>query len=126
MTRWVVLIARRGNADCIDCIASETDTGAYQRAEETANTARRAAADVRHYAVSRGSVAAGLALLQSPLLLGSVNLAEVVDARIGLGVRAGMHVVRNRDRSQEADDSDHDHDFHQCKAGLPRRFDFHN
>ena len=53
----------------------------------------------------------GNLVFQRPLLDCSINLAEVVDARILLRGGAGLDEVGNRDRCQEADDGHHDHDF---------------
>jgi hypothetical protein len=55
---------------------------------------------------------------QSPLLGGGINLAEVVDAGIGLGGGAGFDEVGNRDCRQEADDGHDDHDLNERKAAL--------
>ena len=55
---------------------------------------------------------------QGPLLSGRINLAEVVDAGIGLGSGAGFDEVGNRDGRQEANDGHDDHDLNQRKAAL--------
>jgi len=59
-----------------------------------------------------------LALFQRELLRRRVNLAEVVDAGIGLRCGAGFHKVRNRDRRQQADNGHNDHDFNQRETSL--------
>src|ERR1019366_1095882 len=56
-------------------------------------------------------------LFQRELVGRRVNLAEVVDARVGLRTGAGFYEVWNRDGRQEADDGHDDHDFHQREAG---------
>ena len=73
-------------------------------------------AHIRLEVGSGGSIAGGLLVFQSPLLLGSVNLAEVVDASVLLSLGAGANEVRDGDRSQETDDGDDDHDFDQGEA----------
>jgi hypothetical protein len=50
---------------------------------------------------------------QGPFIFRGVNLAEVVDASIGLRGGARFHKVRNRDRGQQTDDGDDNHDFNQ-------------
>jgi len=62
--------------------------------------------------ISRLSTAT-LPFFQGPLLLGRINLAQIVDARIGLRGLTGLHKVRNRNRRQQADDGHDNHDFHQ-------------
>ena len=63
-------------------------------------------------------IAGVLLVFQRPLLDGTVNLAQVVDARVHLGLRAGAHEVGNRDRREEADDGHDDHDFNEGEARL--------
>ena len=53
------------------------------------------------------------ALFQRVLVGRRVQLAEVVDAGIGLRGGTGLHEVRNRDRRQQADDGHDNHDFNQ-------------
>jgi len=62
---------------------------------------------------ARSREAGGFAVFQRPLIFRSVDLAEVVDTSIGLRGRTGFHEVRNRDRSQQADDGHNNHDFNQ-------------
>ena len=57
-----------------------------------------------------------LLVLERPLLLGAVKLAQVVDARIRLGRGARFDEVRNGDCSEEANDGHDDHDFNQGEA----------
>ncbi len=67
-----------------------------------------------------------LTVFQRPLLLGSINDAEVVDAGVGLRGLTSSHEVGNRDSRQQADNGDDDHDFNQRKAGFTDVFDcFH-
>ena len=63
--------------------------------------------------------------LQSPFLDRRINLAQMVDARIGLRHRARLDEIRNRNAGQQADDRDHNHDLNQRKAVGARWFDLH-
>ena len=63
-----------------------------------------------------------LALFQGPLVGRRVNLAEVVDASVGLRGGTSLHEVRNRDRREEADDGHNDHDFNQRKTRIAEVF----
>ena len=63
---------------------------------------------------------------QGPLLLGTVDLAQVVDAGVLLRGRAGAHEVGDGDGGQQADDGHHDHDFHQREARLFDGIEFHS
>ena len=58
-------------------------------------------------------VAGAFAFFQGELVGRRVNLAEVIDTGIQLGLRTGFHEVRDRDSRQEADDGHDDHDFNQ-------------
>ena len=62
------------------------------------------------------STAIGLALLQSPLLLGRINQPEVVDAGIHLGAGAGLHEIGDSNRGQQTNDCDYNHYFNEGKA----------
>src|SRR5262245_39446244 len=59
------------------------------------------------------SVRADLLLFERPGLLRAVNLLEVRDAGVLLARGPRFDEVRNRDRSQQADDGYHNHDFNQ-------------
>ena len=59
-----------------------------------------------------------LASFESELIGRPVNLAEVVDAGVGLRGGTGFHEVRNRNCRQQADNGHDDHDFHQGEARL--------
>ena len=61
--------------------------------------------------IDRGT--SGFTGFQGEFIGGGINLAEVVDASIGLGGRTGFHKVRNRDGGQQTDDGHDDHDFNQ-------------
>jgi hypothetical protein len=88
--------------------------------------AGRATAKVRREAARGwGSVSRGLVILQRPLLFGAVNLAQVVNASVFLGGRAGAHKVGNRDGGQKTNDGHYDHDFHQGEPGFIRLIDSH-
>ena len=78
--------------------------------------------EIRQQLLRGRHVGGGLVFFQRPLLLGRVQLAEIVDAGIGLRGCAGFYEVGNRDRRQEADDGHNDHDFHQREAGLAEVF----
>ena len=62
---------------------------------------------------------------QRPLLLRTINLAEVVDTSVRAGGFARFHEVRDRDRREEADDGHNDHDFNQREARLTGGIDLH-
>jgi hypothetical protein len=82
-------------------------------------TAGRVQLDVRRQVVREGDgLAGGFLLFECELVGRRVNLAEVVDAGVGLRSGSGFYEVWNRNRRQEADDGHDDHDFHQRKAGL--------
>jgi len=102
--------------------ADDVGTGA-----EGAERHRRAGTTHVHHNV-RGRRRGGdhLAGFQTPLLLGSINDAEVVDTGIRLRGLTGAHEVGNRDRRQKADDGHDDHDFHQREAEFTMVFErFH-
>jgi hypothetical protein len=56
------------------------------------------------------------ALLHRPLLDGAVDLPQVVDAGILLGVGAGAEEIRNRNNSEQAKESDYDDYFNERKS----------
>ncbi|MDB6125042.1 MAG: hypothetical protein JWQ71_4035, partial [Pedosphaera sp.] len=62
---------------------------------------------------------------QGPLLLGPVQLAQVVDAGVLLRGRAGAHEVGDGDGRQQTDDGHHDHDFHEREARFGYLIEFH-
>ena len=64
----------------------------------------------------RNACTGRFALFQGELVGRRVNLAEVVNASIGLRGGARFHEVRNRNGRQEADDGHDDHDFNQREA----------
>ena len=57
-----------------------------------------------------------LAIVQGPLLRGVINLPQVIDAGVGLGLAARAHEAGNGNRGQHANNADHDHQFHQRKT----------
>ena len=67
-----------------------------------------------------------LVVFERPLLDSCINLAEVVDARIRLGGGTSANEVRNRDRSEEADDGHHYHDFNEGETGFAGCIDLHS
>ena len=103
--------AGRGRAHC--------GIGIRAAGRAAGNFACRVQPDVRRQVVGIADGRPGGEFrFQSELVGRRVNLAEVVDAGIGLGGGTGFHEVRNRDGGQEADDGDDDHDFNQREAGL--------
>jgi hypothetical protein len=62
----------------------------------------------------------GLAFFQRKLAGGGVDLTHVIDTGVGLRGGTRFHEVRDRDRSEEADDGHNDHDFdeREARAGL--------
>ena len=62
--------------------------------------------------------AGGLAVFKGEFIGGSIDLAQVIDASIGLRGSTSLHEVRNRDRSQQTDDGHDDHDFNQGETRL--------
>jgi hypothetical protein len=81
--------------------------------------------DVHRHVSRTGNVRIRLLVLQGSLLLGVVNLAQVVNAGILLGRVARPDEVRDRDGGQQADDGDHNHDFHEGEARLACHSHFH-
>jgi hypothetical protein len=77
-----------------------------------------------HSGVVSGGASA-LLILQGPLFLRAVNLAEVVHASILLRGATGFHEVRDRDRGQQTNDGNDDHDFHELETGFTIRFNLH-
>ena len=69
--------------------------------------------------------AARLPLLQRPLLLGAVNQAQIVDARVLLRGRARAHEVGYGDGGQQTDNRDDDHNFNEGETCLAADFIFH-
>ena len=70
-------------------------------------------------------VAGLLFVFQCPLLSGTVKLAQVIDAGVGLRSGAGPDEIRNRNGCKEADDGHHDHDFYQGETRFPVCANFH-
>ena len=59
-----------------------------------------------------------LLILQRPGVDGAFDLAQVGDAGLCLRGITSFHEVRDRDRSQQADNGHYDHDFHQRERSL--------
>ena len=115
--------ADRGGREVADRVAGGKGGRGVQRAGRQGATA--ATTNVRlDVAGNRRSRGVGF-VFQSPFLLGAVDLAEVVDARVLLRGRAGMHEVRDRDSGEEADNCDDNHDFNQGETGFARGVAFH-
>ena len=93
--------------------------GVSATSRATRNAAGSVQLDVGREVGAQGDGVTGFFLVfQGELIRSGINLAEVVDARIGLGRGTSAHEVRNRDSCQEADDRDNDHDFYQGEARL--------
>ena len=101
------LAARRVGVHRIDGVAAAGRAGRI-----------RIVLDVVPYFSRTRRVRVGLLVFQRPLLFGTINLAEVVDAGVFLCRIAGANEVRDRDGGQQTDDGNHDHDFHEREAGL--------
>ena len=71
-------------------------------------------------------VGRGFLAFQSPLLLRTVDQAQVVDASIGLGGLASTNEVRDRDSGQQTDDRNNDHDFNEGEARFAAGFHLHS
>ena len=69
------------------------------------------ASKIRRKVSGRGGIGGRLFILQRPLLFGSVNLAEIVNAGVLLSLCAGTYEVRDGDGGQKTDDGHDDHDF---------------
>ena len=73
-------------------------------------------AQVRLDVVLRHRSPTPLASFDGELIDGGVNLAQIIDAGIGLRRGSGTGQVGNGDSRQQADDGYYDHDFHERKA----------
>ena len=100
--------------------SSPDSVGAVRRAGRP--VARVTASQIR---LQRGLIQRGTGVFEQRLLLGAVNEAQVVDARIRLRRLAGADEVRDGDRGEEADDGHHDHDFNEREARLATGVDLH-
>jgi len=92
-----------------------------QRISAASRTLRNAVARIQ-FDVSRDGCdraywcAAGFSSFHCPFIDGGINLAEVVNACVGLRGGSGFHEIGDRNCSQQADNGHHNHDFHQCEA----------
>ena len=111
--------AARSSRDVADGI------GAVSRANRRENAASAATADIRLETAVIWAGSRGLLGFQCPLLLGTVDLTQVVDASVGLRGGAGLHEVRNRNRRQQTDDGYNDHDFYQGETRFHRCSNLH-
>src|SRR5208283_1583376 len=104
----VVIGADRWSRDGVDGVTAQGRDRGVDRAVKVANRAGRAAAqiDLKVGRLRRGG--GGLPVLQRPLLLGPVDLTEIVDARVGLGYLARRDEVGNGDGRQQTDDRNDD------------------
>ena len=107
-------VSRRERAQRAGRVRADSGTGIGATGRARRHTARRVQLDVGRQVGRIGDgVSRLLALFQRELVGRRVNLAEVVDAGIGLRGGTGFHEVRNRDGRQEADNGHDAHDFHQ-------------
>ena len=74
---------------------------------------------------SRCNIGRNNLVFQAILLLGPVDLAQVIDAGVLLGLSARSHEVGDGNGGQQTNDGDHDHDFHQGETCLTICFNLH-
>jgi len=122
--RSSVLLAGGIGIDSIDGIAAGKGAGSVERA--TGQRASGGAAHVRLNVRSDRTGCGELVLFQSPLLLGGIDLAEIIHASIGLRAAAGFYKVGNGDCSQHTNDGNDDHDFNQGETGFTSNIILHN
>lgn len=67
-----------------------------------------------------------LALLEGPLLFGSIDATEIADARVHLRCLTRVNKIRNGDRCQKSDDGHYNHDFNQGEPDSMDEFTLHN
>ena len=103
--------ARRLDADVTQAAGIARGPGLRAVSGAGRQFTRRAVAEVGLQIRTRRRAGAGLALLQRPLLLGGVDQAQFVDARVHLRGSAGAHKVGDGDGGQQTDNRDDDHDF---------------
>ena len=120
-------MGRRERAQRAGRVRADRRDGITAARRARGQTARRVQLDVgRQINGQRDAVTGLFALFQRELVGRRVNLAEVVDASIGLRGGTRFHEVRNRNGRQEADDGHDDHDFNQREARFTGIFDlFH-
>ena len=116
-------IANGLGGDIVQSIARGEGGSSVRRAYR--QFAGRTVTEVGLYVRARRRGGARLMLLQRPLLLGAINLAQIVDARIHLRGRARAHEVGNGDGGQQTDNRDDDHDFNEGETCLAADFIFH-
>ena len=107
-------VRRSERAQCAGRVRANVSAGIGTTSRARRNAAVRVQLDVgREVARVADGRTGGLALFQRELVGRRVNLAEVVDAGVGLGGGTRFHEVRNRNRRQEADDGHDNHDFNE-------------
>jgi hypothetical protein len=116
-------VAGRLGADVANCVARGKGLGGVRRAggQFTGGTVAKVRLNVR----ALGGSGRTLALFQSPLLLGRINQAKVIDAGVLLRGGAGAHEVGNGDGREQTDNRNHDHNFNERKPRLAGSFVFH-
>jgi len=103
---------------------SET-LGGISRTEHAGQRSICTAAQIRGDIRRSGSSRPCAARFQRPLVLGTIDLAKVVDTSIFLRGGARPNKIRDRDGSQEADDRHNDHDFYEREARFTGGLTFH-
>src|SRR5690349_4024166 len=100
----VAVVAGRGGVEVAQSITAETCRGLNQRTVHCGNRATRATAEIRLDVSCGDRRSTRFALFKSVLLFGTVDLAQVIDAGVGLRILTRFDEVGNRDGRQEADD----------------------
>jgi len=121
----IVLLAHRSGVEIAQGVTAQAGGRLNQWAVHGRDRATRATAEIRGDISHTNRRGACFALFKSILLFGTVDLAQVVDAGVGLRVLARFDEVGNRDGRQEADDGHDDHDFHQGEARFIDFIDSH-
>ncbi len=123
-----VLFADRGDTHAADRIRGIKGDYRVDVAFQWAGRqlASSTAAEIRLKVGINWGVRRGLLAFQSPLLLRTVDQAQVVDASIGLGGLASTNEVRDRDSGQQTDDRNNDHDFNEGEARFAAGFHLHS
>lgn len=116
-------LAGRSGGEVLDAVARRKGGRGVQRTDRqrTLQTTAHVGLDVGCRRSGRG---VGF-VFQSPFLLRTVDLTEVIDTGILLRRGAGVHEVGDRDGGQQTDDGHDDHDLNQREALLCEFVEFH-
>jgi len=87
--------------------------------------ARAATVEINRQRIQHDVVGAVLIIFQRPLLDGSVNQTEIIDARAFAGVFAGFDEIGDGDAGKEADNRNHNHNFNERKSRFSRELNIH-